>query len=163
MSNITIVPARKEDFSAIWPIFHRILQGGDTYVYAADTDREFAENYWMNSDVGAYAAYYDGQLAGSYVIRSNRPGYGSHVSNASFIVSPDFHGKGVGRRMGEHCLLEAKKKGFQAMQFNFVVSTNHVAVKLWQSLGFAIIGTIPKGFNHRTLGLVDAYIMHRFL
>jgi L-amino acid N-acyltransferase YncA len=98
-----------------------------------------------------------------YKVVANQRDRGSHVANASFMVSPGKSGKGVGRRMGLHCLDEARAIGFLAMQFNFVVSSNLRAVRLWQSLGFAIVGTLPRVFRHRDGSLVDAYVMHRFL
>jgi ribosomal protein S18 acetylase RimI-like enzyme len=94
---------------------------------------------------------------------ANQPGLGSHVANASFMVAPAFHGKGAGRHMGLHCLREARRIGFRAMQFNFVVSTNSAAVALWRRLGFDIVGTLPGAFAHRELGYVDAYVMFRSL
>lgn len=163
MSNITITPAKEENFEAIWAIFHPILQGQDTYAYKADMPKALAKDYWLGPDVTSYVASYDGEIAGVYALRTNRPGYASHVANASFIVNPAFHGRGIGRMMGKHCLETAKCKGFLAIQFNFVVSTNIIAVNLWKSLGFTIIGTIPQGFLHGKLGFVDALIMHRFL
>jgi ribosomal protein S18 acetylase RimI-like enzyme len=94
---------------------------------------------------------------------ANRTGLGDHVANASFMVAPEAHGRGIGRLLGEHCLDEARRRGFAAMQFNFVVSTNAAAVALWKKLGFAIVGTLPRAFRHARLGLVDAYVMHRDL
>jgi ribosomal protein S18 acetylase RimI-like enzyme len=94
---------------------------------------------------------------------ANQRDLGSHVANASFMVHPGYSGKGAGREMGLHCLREAKKAGYLAMQFNFVVSTNRAAVSLWQKLGFSIVGTLPKAFLHQSLGYVDAYVMYRFL
>ncbi|MBY0408222.1 MAG: GNAT family N-acetyltransferase, partial [Rickettsiales bacterium] len=96
-------------------------------------------------------------------VRHNRTGRAIHVANASFIVHPEYRGRGIARALGEGALKYAKKKGYKAMQFNFVVSINEVAVKLWKSLGFAVVGTLPKGFNHATKGLVDVYIMHKVL
>ena len=98
-----------------------------------------------------------------YKLIPNHVGLGSHVANASFMVDPAAQGKGAGRAMGEHCLDEARRAGYQAMQFNFVVSTNTAAVELWKKLGFEIVGTLPKAFRHATLGHVDAFVMHRFL
>ena len=105
----------------------------------------------------------DEQVVGSYVLRPNRPGLGAHVSNASFIVATSARGLGVGRAMGEHCLSEARRLGFRAMQFNFVVSTNESAVHLWQELGFKIVGTLPGAFRHSQKGYVDVYVMFRSL
>jgi ribosomal protein S18 acetylase RimI-like enzyme len=98
-----------------------------------------------------------------YKIVANQRDRGSHVANASFMVAPASSGKGIGRQMGIHCLDEARRLGFRAMQFNFVVSTNTAAVALWQGLGFAIVGTLPKVFQHQELGCVDAYVMYRSL
>jgi len=105
----------------------------------------------------------DRHVVGSYVLRPNRPGLGAHVSNASFIVARSARGLGVGRAMGEHCLSEARRLGFRAMQFNFVVSTNESAVHLWQQLGFKIVGTLPGAFRHSQKGYVDVYVMFRSL
>ncbi len=105
----------------------------------------------------------DGHVIGMYKMIPNRIGLGSHVANASFMVDPSAHGRGAGRAMGEHCLDEARKAGYHAMQFNFVVSTNTAGVALWKKLGFEIVGTLPKAFRHSRLGYVDAYVMHRFL
>jgi ribosomal protein S18 acetylase RimI-like enzyme len=98
-----------------------------------------------------------------YKLIPNGIGRGSHVANASFMVDPDAQGRGAGRALGEHCLEEARRLGYGAMQFNFVVSTNSAAVALWKKLGFEIVGTLPRAFRHSTLGHVDAYVMHRFL
>ena len=105
----------------------------------------------------------EGRVVGMYKIVPNQPGLGAHVANASFMVAPGFHGKGAGRHLGLHCLREARRMGFRAMQFNFVVSTNSAAVALWRSLGFAIVGTLPGAFEHSALGYVDAYVMFRSL
>jgi ribosomal protein S18 acetylase RimI-like enzyme len=104
-----------------------------------------------------------GQVVGTYILKPNQPALGSHVANAAFMVSPAARGLGVGKRMGEHCLVEARRLGFRAMQFNFVVSTNEAAVRLWQQLGFEIIGTLPEAFRHSQRGFVDAYVMFRTL
>ena len=105
----------------------------------------------------------DGDVAGTYWLRPNQPGLGSHVVNAAYMVSPDTTGKGIGRQMAGHSIDEARKLGFTAMQFNFVVKSNAVAVKLWQSIGFGIIGEIPEAFDHSKNGLTNAYIMYRKL
>ena len=102
-------------------------------------------------------------IVGTFFLKANQSGPGSHVGNAGYMVSPDARGKGVGRQMGEWSLDEARRLGFTAMQFNFVVKSNVYAVKLWQDIGFEIIGEIPDAFDHRELGLVNAYIMYRKL
>ncbi|HEX8955535.1 MAG TPA: GNAT family N-acetyltransferase [Burkholderiaceae bacterium] len=155
--------ATEADFVAMWGIFHAVVASGDTYVFSPNTSREEAHIYWLGPDIASYVAEIDGSVAGFYKLVPNQRDLGSHVANASFMVSPAAHGQGVGKAMGRHCLREAKKAGYLAMQFNFVVSTNEGAVALWKNLGFAIVGTLPKVFRHARLGYVDAYVMHRFL
>lgn len=160
---LTIRPARRADMPEIWEIFHRVIQGGDTYVHSPNAPIETCEDYWFGPGKTPFVADLDRTIVGIYVIRPNHPDLGSHVANGSYMVHPDSHGRGIGRSLGEHSLEEAKRQGYKAMQFNIVISTNKPAVKLWESLGFKIIGTSPKAFQHKTLGLVDSYIMHRFL
>jgi len=118
--------------------------------------------YWFGAGIITYVAEGD-RIDGMYKLTPNQRDLGSHVANASFMVAPTSHGRGIGKAMGWHCLKEAKNLGYLALQFNFVVSTNQVAIALWQKLGFAIVGTLPKAFNHQKLGYVDAYVMYRFL
>lgn len=161
---LIIRKAAAQDAEAIWQIFHAVIQKGDSYTFPPDMPREAALEYWMGKDKHCYVAELEGLVAGTYIVKDNQPGLGSHIANASFMVSPDCQGKSVGMHMGEHALVEAKRLGYQSMQFNIVISTNIPAVKLWQKLGFAIIGTVPEAFWHNTLGkLVDAYVMFRKL
>ncbi|MDX2112691.1 MAG: GNAT family N-acetyltransferase [Alphaproteobacteria bacterium] len=160
-----IRPARLEDFEEIYGIFCQILDEGMTYSYTREEmtpERSLA--YWMTApDTHCYVADVGGKVAGIATIRRNRTGRAEHVANASFIVHPEFRGIGIAKALGGHALKTAKKLGYKAMQFNFVVSTNEVAVKLWQSLGMKIVGTLPKGFRHAKKGYVDVYVMHQFL
>lgn len=160
---VTITRASDEDFEAIWRIFHAVIQGADSYAAAPDASREWARAKWLNPQAETYVLKDDGEVAGVCLLKSNKEDFGSHVANASYIVSPDHRRKSYGRMLGEHVLKRAAERGFMAIQYNFVVSTNTAAVNLWKSLGFTIIGTTPKGFRHGTLGYVDTYIMHRFL
>ncbi len=155
--------ATEDDFEALWPIFRAVIATGDTYVFAPETSREEAFAYWLGPGVASYVAEEDGRIVGMYKFVPNQRDLGSHVANASFMVDPAYGGRGAGKAMGLHCLREARRAGFLAMQFNFVVSTNEVAVALWQKLGFTIVGTLPRAFRHRELGYVDAYVMYRFL
>lgn len=159
---LQIRKAREGDFDGIWDIFRQVVATGDSYIYPSDTSKEQCHHYWMEG-TEAYVADIEGAIAGTFVIRPNKVGRGSHVCNAGFMVAPAFQGQKIGRTMCEAALKEAKLLGYEAMQFNIVVSTNERAVKLWTSAGFKIIGTVPKAFNHATKGLVDIYIMHRFL
>ena len=159
-----IRPAHPSDFPAMWPIFQAVVASGSTYVFAPDTGHDDALAYWFGPGVVSYVAEDEGgRVVGMYKLIANQRDLGSHVANASFMVSPTYAGRGAGRQLGLHCLREAARAGYRAMQFNFVVSTNTAAVALWQKLGFAIVGTLPKAFRHQRLGYVDAYVMHRFL
>ena len=119
--------------------------------------------YWFAPGTRTYVAEEEGKIIGSYILRANRPGLGNHVANAGFMVDPTARRSGIGRAMGEHALNEARRLGYRAMQFNFVISTNESAVRLWQRLGFRIVGTLPDAFRHSKKGLVDAYVMFRSL
>lgn len=160
---ITIRKAVEEDFDAIWLIFQQVVQQGDSYTFDPETTREQAYLVWMAGDLTTFVASISDEIVGTYILKANQPGLGSHVANAGYMVSNGARGKGVGGAMCEHSLEAARKMGFRAMQFNMVVSTNGSAVALWKKFGFSIVGTLPKAFRHRELGLVDAYVMHRFL
>lgn len=155
--------AVESDFPDMWPIFQEVVATESSYVFAAGTSREDAFAYWFGPAVTTYVAEDEGKIVAMYKLVQNQRDLGGHVSNASFMVHPSCSGKGIGRLLGIHCLQEAKKAGYLAMQFNFVIATNTAAVALWQKLGFSIVGTLPKVFAHKELGLVDAYVMHRFL
>lgn len=158
-----IRPATPADAAAIWRIFQAVVAPGDTYSFTADTTERDAVAYFLGPNITCFVAENEGRVVGMYKLIPNRIGRGSHVSNASFMVDPSAQGRGIGRALGEHCLNEARRQGYDAMQFNFVVSTNTAGVALWKKLGFEIVGTQPKAFDHATLGRVDAYVMHRFL
>ncbi len=155
--------SNNDDFDEIWPVIHEILRTGDTYPFAPETNRDEAFQIWMKKPKATYVARLDGKLVGTYYIKANQPGLGSHVCNCGYMVRADARGKGIGRAMCQHSLVEARKLGFKAMQYNLVVSTNTGAVKLWQDLGFDIIGTLPKAFHHREKGFVDAFVMYQWL
>jgi L-amino acid N-acyltransferase YncA len=160
---LKIRPATEADRDSIWNIFHEIVAAGDTYAFDPTMSREGALAYWFRADTHTYAVENDGRVVGTYILRANQPGPGSHVANAAFMVAADARGLGIGRKMGEHSLAEARRLGFGAMQFNFVVSTNTSAIRLWQQLGFKIIGTLPGAFRHPREGYVDVYVMSRSL
>jgi L-amino acid N-acyltransferase YncA len=155
--------ARKEDREEIWLIFHAVVASGDTYVFEPNISRRKALAYWLASKTRCYVTLSNQRIVGSYILKANQPGLGSHVGNAGFMVSPAAQGGGIGRAMAEHCLREAGRLGFRAMQFNFVVSTNKNALRLWKDLGFRIVGTLPGAFRHARRGFVDVYVMYRRL
>jgi L-amino acid N-acyltransferase YncA len=158
---LTIRPAGAADHDAIWRIFHTVVAAGDTYTYPPETTREEALSLWFPRGGWTYVAEHGGAVVATYVMKANQPGQGSHVANCGYMVERAASGRGVGEALCRHSLAEAKRLGFTAMQFNFVVSTNTRAVALWQRCGFSIVGTVPRAFRHPTRGLVDAHIMYR--
>jgi ribosomal protein S18 acetylase RimI-like enzyme len=158
-----IRPATDADRDAIWNIFHEIVAAGETYAFDSEMSREDALAYWFRADTQTYVAEKGRSVVGTYILRPNQLGPGSHVANAAFMVAPDAQGLGAGRRMAEHCLSEARRMGFRAMQFNFVISTNASAIHLWEQLRFKIVGTLPGAFRHPDKGYVDVYVMYRSL
>ena len=181
-----ICEATDEDCEAVWRIFQEIVAARDTYAIDPEISREQALAYWFRPDTHTYVAklgrrpvgegvgfprtvtpsptaIQDQDIVGTYILRPNQSGGGSHVANAAFMVAPEARGQGVGHAMGEHCLSEARRLGFRSMQFNFVVSTNDSAIRLWKQLGFKIVGTLPGAFRHPQKGYVDVYVMFRSL
>lgn len=160
----TIRPATAADHDAVWAIAEPILQAGETYSLAPDMPRADFLAYWLGEDKYPYVAELGGQVVGTYLLKTNHNYMARHIANGSYMVAPEASGRGVGRAIGEHSLSEARRLGYSAMQFNFVVATNTNAIKLWQSLGFTIIGTVPDAFNVKDSGrFVDAHIMFRKL
>jgi L-amino acid N-acyltransferase YncA len=182
---LEIRAATEADRGAIWNIFHEIVAAGDTYAFDSGMSCEEALAYWFAAGTHTYVAEQraesvgeggavpgkptasptaegqDRKIVGTYILRANQAGPGAHVANAAYMVAKDARGLGVGRKMAEHSLTEARRLGFRAMQFNFVVSTNASAINLWQQLGFKIVGTLPGAFRHPEAGYVDVYVMFR--
>ena len=152
------------DRDAIWNIFHEVAAAGDTYALDPNISREDALAYWFAPGTHTYVSEQPAiGIAGTYILRPNQSGGGSHVANAGFMVSASARGLGIGRAMAEHCLSEARRLGFRAMQFNYVIATNTSAIRLWQDLGFKVVGTLSDAFCHPENGYVDVYVMYRSL
>jgi GNAT superfamily N-acetyltransferase len=160
---IQIRRSNSTDANAIWEILKAIIQEGDSFVYPTGSTKYEILEHWFSRNKHTYTALLDGKIVGTFFIQDNQPGLGSHIANAGYATSPNLYGQGIGKEMGIFSLNEARRLGYKAMQFNIVVKTNERAVKLWQSIGFKIIGEIPEAFQHRTLGLVNAYIMYQKL
>lgn len=158
-----IRPARQGDFAAIWPIFRDIAAAGETYAYPADISMEQAQHLWLELPRCTFVAEENGEVLGSYYLKTNQPGPGQHVCNCGYMVAELARRKGVARQMCLHSQQRAVELGYKAMQFNFVASSNEGAVHLWRKLGFDIVGRLPKAFNHPKLGLVDALVMYKWL
>jgi GNAT superfamily N-acetyltransferase len=158
---VEIRPLRDGDWDAVWPFFDAIVQAGESYAYPLDLTPETALALWRPAPPGeAVVAVVDGRVVGTAHWGPNRPGRGSHVATGSFMVDPASAGHGVGRALGEHVVAAARSAGYRGIQFNAVVETNTVAVRLWQSLGFEIVGTVPGAFRSTTHGYVGLHVMY---
>lgn len=153
--------ARLSDHEAIWSVIEPVIRGGETYALPRDMERDEALAYWTASDRETFVAEIDGTVVGTYFIHPNQLGGGSHVANCGYVTCQRARGRGVARAMAEHSLVHARARGYRAMQFNFVISTNHRAIRLWQSLGFEALCRLPDAFQHPTEGFVDALVMFR--
>ena len=150
--------ATEADWPQIHPFFAEIVAAGETYAYPDDLSSEEARGLWMQDHV--VVAVDGDRVLGSAKMGPNRPGRGRHVGTASFMVAPEARGRGVGRALGDYCVAWHRAEGFRAIQFNAVVETNTGAVRLWQSLGFRILGTVPEAFDSASHGLVGLHVMH---
>ena len=155
---------QESDWPSLWPLLHDTFAAGDTYPVSPDSTEEDIHKFWVELPAATFVACTpEGQILGTYFLKANQSGLGSHVSNCGYVVAPHAWGKGVASLMCEHSQAQAIAMNFRAMQFNFVVSTNERAVQLWQRLGFAIVGRLPGAFHHRKLGYVDAFVMFKQL
>lgn len=148
--------ASPENFDRIWPFFHEIVAAGESYPYPRETTKEEGRAFWFGGDKKAFVFEEGGEILGTYGIKPNMPGLGSHVCNCGYMVSAAARGRGVATALCEHSQRTAVVLGYKAMQFNLVVSTNEKAVRLWTKLGFETLARLPKAFQHPTLGYVDA-------
>ncbi|SEH13640.1 L-amino acid N-acyltransferase YncA [Sphingopyxis sp. YR583] len=158
-----IRPATHADAAAIWRILEPVIRAGETYTLDRDMREADALAYWFGADKETFVAEGEGVVLGTYYLRANQAGGGRHVCNAGYMTAAAATGRGVARTMALHSIDHAKLRGFRAMQFNFVVSSNVRAVGLWQSLGFEMVGRLPGAFDHPSLGFVDALVMCRSL
>lgn len=151
------------DADAIWRILEPTFRAGETYPLPRNISREDALAYWYSAGHTVFVADDAGTIVGTYYLRANNRGGGGHVANCGYVVAPEAFGRGIAQAMCSHSLDQGRRRGFAAMQFNFVIASNERAVRLWQRMGFAIAGRLPGAFQHPRLGLVDAYVMLRNL
>ena len=151
------------DFDQVWPIFHEIVAAGETYAFARDTTREQALELWIDKPRKTFVVEDNGTIFGTYYLKTNQDGPGSHVCNCGYMGSPAARGKGLATLMCEHSQKVALELGYMAMQFNFVAATNSGAIRLWHKLGYETVGMLPNAFNHPKEGLVNALVMYNWL
>lgn len=151
------------DFNTIWPIFHEVVSAGETYAYPTDISKDEAKQLWMDLPRKTFVVINNDDVLGTYYIKTNQAGPGSHVCNCGYMVSSQARGKGIATMMCEHSKKVAIDQGYKAMQFNFVASSNTGAIKLWNKLGFKTVGILPKAFPHPKLSYIDALVMYKWL
>jgi L-amino acid N-acyltransferase YncA len=159
---VIIREERPDDWPRIFPFFRDIVEDGETYAYPEGLTSDEAERLWTGQG-RVVVALDDEHVLGTATMGPNRPGRGAHVATGSFMVDPAAAGRGVGRALGTHMIEWATAEGFAAIQFNAVVETNAAAVHLWRSLGFRVLGTVPKAFDSRRHGRVGLHVMWRAL
>ncbi|MCS7032041.1 MAG: GNAT family N-acetyltransferase [Gloeomargarita sp. SKYG116] len=160
---MSIREAHPQDWESIWPIIQEVVAAGETYGYDPELSPVQAYDLWMERPQKTYVAERDGEIVGTYYLKPNQGGPGRHVCNCGYMVATAWRGQGIGRQMAEHSLEMARALGYKAMQFNFVASSNTVAIHLWQKLGFVVVGRLPKAFLHPRLGYIDALVMYQWL
>lgn len=155
---------QETDWTQIWSIIEKVFLAGETYAYFPDITEQEAHKVWIETPQETYIVKdSSNKIIGTYYIKPNQPGLGSHVCNCGYIVSENARGQGVASTMCQHSQQRAIKIGFRAMQYNLVVSTNEGAIRLWERLGFQVIGTLPKAFKSKSKGFVDAIVMYKEL
>ena len=160
---MNIREAKEIDFNKIWPIFQQIVSAGETYAYSKDTTKEQALNIWLKTPRKTFVLEEAGNILGTYFLKTNQSGPGNHVCNCGYMVSSQARGKGLATSMCQHSQEIAQELDYKAMQYNFVASSNKGAIRLWEKLGFEIVGKLPKAFNHPIKGYIDALIMYKWL
>lgn len=161
--NLNFRKATPSDSDELWEIIEPIIREGSTYVFSPESTKEKMLDYWLGEDKRTYVSESDGKIVGTFYLKANQPDRGSHIVNAGYMVSQEHIGKGIGKAMAEFSFFEAKRLGYEAMQFNYVVKINTTAVNLWTKLGFEIVGEVPNAFIHPKLGLTNIYVMYRKL
>lgn len=157
-----IRPAVPNDFDGIWPFFHEIVAAGETFAYPPNATKEEGFDLWFGPGCRVFVFEEDGAILGTYSLKQNQPGLGGHVCNCGYMVAPEARGRGVATALCEHSQATALALGYKAMQYNFVVSTNEQAIRLWQKHGMEIVARLPKAYNHSRLGYVDALVMYQW-
>jgi GNAT superfamily N-acetyltransferase len=160
---VVIRAAQGADWPAIWALFRKVAGAGDVFAYDEDTPESVARKLWVEPPALGYVAEQEGRFLGTYFVRPNQPGRGAHVANAGYMVEDAARGLGLATALCTHSLETARARGYRAMQFNFVVSSNAGAIRVWERCGFAVAGRLPGAFRHQALGFVDALVFYRTL
>jgi L-amino acid N-acyltransferase YncA len=156
-----IRPLVAADWAAMWAIIREVVQEQATFPYDPAMTEDQARQTWIETPPGlTVVAVENDKVLGTAKMGTNRPGPGSHVSTASFMVAADARGRGVGSALCRFAVAWAKERGYAGMQFNAVVESNHAAVRLYERHGFSVVGTVPRAFVHPTLGRVGLHVMY---
>jgi ribosomal protein S18 acetylase RimI-like enzyme len=164
LSMAEIRPFAESDWNAVWPLLRATFAAGETYSFPPDISEADSRKVWLELPQATFVACDEtGGILGTYFIKPNQPGLGAHVCNCGYVVAANAQGRGIASQMCEHSQRWAVKHGYRAMQFNFVVATNDRALRLWERLGFAVVGRLPGAFRHHRFGFVDALVMFKTL
>lgn len=166
MTTASFRPATNDDWPGIWRVFTEVVKAGETYAYPTDISEDEARSVWLHAGEGhrsTFVAIDGDEVVGTAYMKPNAAGPGDHIANAGWMIRSDWAGRGIGRAFAEFVMDRARAAGFLGMQFNAVVSTNERAIRLWESLGFEIVGTVPDAFRHPQAGLVSIHVMYRQL
>ena len=155
--------ATVSDFELIWPMFKEVATAGETYAFDTDISKKDAQQIWIETPAKTFVVQESGEILGTYYLKTNHQGPGNHVCNCGYIVSSAARGRGLATTMCKHSQVIARDLGYKAMQFNFVASSNTGAIRLWKTLGYEIVGQLPKAFKHPKQGLIDALVMYKWL
>ncbi|MBT2748705.1 MULTISPECIES: GNAT family N-acetyltransferase [unclassified Lysobacter] len=158
---LVVRDAHASDWLSIWPIWNAVVACGETHPYARNSTQEDAFALWFKPARSAvYIAEQSGRVVAAMQTKPMRYGNGDHIANFDLMVSPEHRCRGVGRALSMHVIDATRRTGYNAMEAFAVVESNVAAVRLWQSLGFQIVATVPNAFRHPTRGTVAVYHMH---
>jgi ribosomal protein S18 acetylase RimI-like enzyme len=161
---ILVQPFLPRHWASVWRVLEPVFRAGETYAFSPDISEAEARHVWSEVPAATFVALGAGDVVlGTYYIKPNQPALGAHVCNCGYVTAEQARGRGIASAMCEHSQEEARARGFRAMQYNLVVSTNEGAIRLWKKHGFAVIGVLPGAFRHASLGYVDALVMFKQL
>jgi ribosomal protein S18 acetylase RimI-like enzyme len=143
---VDIRPVRRDDHDDLFEAFERIVATREGFPQDPPLTRSDFNEYWIEHSTAVSIARFDHHVVGAYYIKPNFVGRAAHICNAGYFVLAPYRGTGVGRALVEHSLVEARRLGFDAMQFNLVFESNP-ARAMYRDMGFLEIGRVPKAVD----------------
>lgn len=161
--NLTIRHLSENEFDLVWPIFSAVIREGKTYSYDPALTLEQGRAIWFSPEKTPFVALEHDRPVGTFYLRANQLGLGNHIANGGFMVAQGECGKGIGTAMAQRMVEEARKAGYYGMQFNFIVADNERSLRIWNRLGFDIVGTVPDAFRHSEKGYMPVHVLYKKL